>query len=74
MDLGYAPDHVLNARMNPQWVGYDKQRTIDFYRELERRVQAWPDVQSAGLAFSAPLGLIGGGDTVYIEGRTVDPE
>jgi len=59
--------------MNPQWVGYDKQRTIDFYSELERRVQSWPEVQSAGLAFSAPLGLIGGGDTVYIEGRAVDP-
>ncbi|MGH9645514.1 MAG: ABC transporter permease, partial [Bryobacteraceae bacterium] len=73
VDLGYTPDHVLNARMNPQWVGYDKQRTIDFYREIERRVQAWPEVQSAGLAFSAPLGLIGAGDTVYIEGRTVDP-
>jgi predicted permease len=73
LDLGYVPDHVLNARMNPQWVGYDRQRTTDFYRELERRVQAWPDVQSAGLAFSAPLGLVGGGDTVYIEGRAVDP-
>ena len=73
LDLGYAPDHVLNARMNPQWVGYDRQRTVDFYRELERRVQSWPDVQSAGLAYSAPLGLIGGGDTVYIEGREVDP-
>jgi predicted permease len=73
LDLGYAPDHLLNARMNPQWVGYDKQRTVDFYRELERRVKAWPEVQSAGLAFSAPLGLIGSGETVYIEGRAVDP-
>jgi predicted permease len=74
LDLGYIPDHVLNARMNPQWVGYDKQRTIDFYNELERRVKAWPDVQSASLAYAAPLGLIGGGDTVYVEGRTVDPD
>ena len=73
LDLGYAPDHVLNARMNPQWVGYDRQRTNDFYRELERRVKAWPEVRSASLAFSAPLGLIGSGESVYIEGRTVDP-
>jgi len=73
LDLGYAPDHVLNARMNPQWVGYDRQRTNDFYLELKRRVKAWPEVQSAGLAFSAPLGLIGSGESVYIEGRTVDP-
>ena len=73
LDLGYAPDHVLNARMNPQWVGYDRQRTNDFYRELERRVRSWPEVQSACLAFSAPLGLIGSGESIYIEGRTVDP-
>jgi predicted permease len=72
VDLGYVPDHVLNARMNPQWVGYDRQRTIDFYREVERRVQSWPEVQSAALAFSAPLGLIGSGQTVYVEGRAVD--
>jgi predicted permease len=73
LDLGYSPDHMLNARMNPQWVGYDRQRTNDFYRELERRVRSWPEVQSASLAFSAPLGLIGSGESVYIEGRTVDP-
>lgn len=73
LDLGYVPDHVLNARINPQWAGYDRQRTIDFYRELERRVKTWPEVQSAGLAYSAPLGLIGAGDAVYIEGRATDP-
>ncbi len=73
LDLGYLPDHVLNARINPQWAGYDRQRTTDFYRELERRVKTWPEVQSAGLAYSAPLGLIGAGDAVYIEGRSTDP-
>ena len=73
LDLGYVPDHVLNARINPQWAGYDRQRTMDFYRELERRVRTWPEVQSAGLAYSAPLGLIGAGDSVYIEGRANDP-
>jgi len=59
--------------MDPQWVGYDEQHTVDFYRELERRAKAWPEVQSAGLAFSAPLGLIGSGETIYIEGRAIDP-
>ena len=72
LDLGFAPDHLLNARMNPEWIGYDMQRTKDFYDELERRVKAWPEVQSVTLAFSAPMGLIGGGDSVYFEGRPVD--
>jgi putative ABC transport system permease protein len=74
VDLGFAPDHVLNARLNPQWVGYDRQRTEDFYRELKRRVETWSEVRSASLAFSSPFGLIGGGETIYVEGRPADPE
>jgi predicted permease len=72
-DLGFNPDHLLNARMNPRWAGYDQQRTKDFYRELERRVRAWPEARSVSLAYSSPLGFIGAGRTVYIEGRPVVP-
>ena len=72
LDLGFAPDHLLNARMNPEWIGYDMQRAKDYYAELERRVKAWPEVQSVTQAFSAPMGLVGAGDTVYIEGQPTD--
>jgi predicted permease len=70
-DLGFAPDHLLNARMNPHWAGYDQQRTNDFYRDLERRVKAWPEAHSVSLAYSSPLGYLGAGRTVYIEGRPI---
>ena len=73
LDLGFAPDHLLNVRLNPQWAGYDARRTEDFYRELERRVKAWPEVRSASLAFSVPLSLISASQTVYIEGRQKAP-
>src|SRR5439155_436107 len=36
LDLGFKSSHVLNARFAPQWAGYDKRRTEDFYRELLR--------------------------------------
>jgi predicted permease len=71
VDLGFAPDHLLNARMNPRWAGYNPQRAKDFYRELKRRVQAWPEVRSASLAFSAPMGMYGAGMPVSIEGRLI---
>jgi predicted permease len=74
LNLGFAPDHLLNARMNPEWIGYDQQHAKDFYQELERRVRAWPEVRSASLAFSAPMGLVGAGDTVYAEGHPVNPD
>lgn len=73
LNVGFSPDHLLNARMDPEWAGYDQQRTKDFYRELERRVRALPGVQSASLAFGVPLGYYGNSQAVYIEGRAVDP-
>jgi predicted permease len=74
LDLGFEPKGVLNVRLNPEWAGYNEQRTKDFYRELERRVTALPGVQSAGMAFSAPLGYYNDGRIVTIEGRPVDPD
>jgi predicted permease len=74
VNVGFAPDHLLNARMDPEWAGYDRQRTNDFYRELERRVSGLPGVQSVSLAFSVPMGYYNSGQTVYIEGRAQDPD
>jgi predicted permease len=73
VDLGFAPDHVLNATLNPYWAGYDVQRTKTFYNELGRRVRAWPEVRSASFAFSTPLGYYAGGTAVYVEGQLANP-
>ena len=69
MDLGFDPEHVLNVRLNPKDVGYNNQRTVDFYRELKRHIAALPGVQSVSLAFSVPMGYIFDGRSVYLEGR-----
>jgi predicted permease len=74
LDLGFVPDRILNARMDPEWAGYNEQRTKDFYRELERRANALPGVQSASLAFSAPMGYYNAGQIVFIDGRRADPD
>jgi predicted permease len=73
LDLGFNPNGVLNVRLNPEWAGYNEQRTKDFYRELERRVSALPGVESVSLAFTSPLGYYADGRVVYIEGRPADP-
>ncbi len=73
VDLGFDPDHLVNARMDPIEIGYDRARTTAFYREIERRVRAIPGVESASLAFSVPLGYISDGFLVYFEGRPVAP-
>ena len=74
MKLGFDPDHLLNVRMDPSWAGYDAARTKNFYKELERRVAALPGVESASIAFSAPLGYYNSARLVFVEGRPVDPD
>jgi putative ABC transport system permease protein len=72
-DLGFDPDHVLNVTMDPREVGYDEARTKNFYRDLEARVRALPEVQSASLAFSVPMGTVNDVSSIYIEGHTLAP-
>jgi predicted permease len=68
-DLGFDTTHVLNARLDPRQVGYDDSRTNTFYRDLERRVHAWPNVESVSLASHVPLGYFRSDDLVFVEGR-----
>ncbi|HEV3482854.1 MAG TPA: ABC transporter permease [Candidatus Acidoferrales bacterium] len=54
--LGFDADNVVNLTVDPSEGGYDRARTITFYRELEDRIQALPGVQSASLAENVPIG------------------
>ncbi len=74
VDLGFTPDHILNATLCPQWAGYDIQRSKDFYRDLLRRVRAWPEVQSATVSFSVPLGYVFSTWPIFLEGKPPEPD
>jgi putative ABC transport system permease protein len=71
--LGFDADHVLNLTLDPREVGYDDARTKNFYRDLEAKVRALPEVQSASFAFSVPMGTVQDGSSVYIEGQPPTP-
>jgi predicted permease len=73
VSLGFDPSHVLNARMNPRDAGYNEARSREFFRELKRRVQTIPGVQSASFAFTVPMGYITQGEKVFVEGKTFAP-
>ncbi len=74
MDLGFASDHLMNVRLEPQWAGYDEQRTSDFYREVERRVSAISGVQSVAAAYSVPMGYYWDARSVFVDGRRTAPD
>ncbi len=71
MDLGFDPEHVLNAGLDVAQQGYDETRGRAFYDELLRRAQSWPGVESASLAYSVPLGYYSQSAFLEIEGQPV---
>jgi predicted permease len=70
MDLGFDAAHLITARLDPRQIGYDEDRTSEFYKELQRRVAAWPEVASVAVAFTTPMSYLIGGGSIYIEGQT----
>ena len=69
VDLGFDAKHLITVRLDPRQIGYDEDRTIEFYNELQRRVAAWPDVASVAVAFTTPMSYLIGGGSIYIEGQ-----
>jgi len=72
VNLGFDAKHLITVRLDPRQIGYNEERTIEFYSELQRRVAAWPDVASVAMAFTTPMSYLIGGGSIYIEGRPTD--
>ncbi|HEY4741250.1 MAG TPA: ABC transporter permease [Candidatus Acidoferrales bacterium] len=73
LNLGFAPDHLLNLTMDVGEVGYNEAQGRAFYRQAEERLRAMPGVASVAEATSVPMGYYSGADVVYVEGRPVEP-
>lgn len=68
-NLGYNANNVITMMMDPGEIGYNDPRARDFYKDLLERVRAVPGVQSATVAQSIPMGLVGNqGDTIAVAG------
>jgi macrolide transport system ATP-binding/permease protein len=73
VELGFNPDQMVHVRMDTVQAAYDRQRTINYYRELRRRVESIPGVESVTTSFSVPMGYISISSAVYPEGQPVTP-
>jgi predicted permease len=69
LNVGFEPAHLGNFVMDAAYAGYDKERTVAFYRDLQTRVRALPGVEAASIGYSMPLSYMQDGDTVDVEGR-----
>jgi predicted permease len=50
LDLGFRPDHILQFSIAPSLNGYNQQRTLAFYVQLEQKIAALPGVRSLSSA------------------------
>ena len=69
IDPGFAdPAHLVTASVSPGLLGYDQPRAREFFDRLVEEVEALPDVTTAGLTTTVPLGLSGSDRGVRIPG------
>jgi predicted permease len=72
-DYGFNTDNLVYMRLLLDGPRYDEHRTRVFYRELERRLEALPDVTDAGLWGPGLPGSSTVFRTLAPEGRDLDP-
>ncbi|HEV2688067.1 MAG TPA: FtsX-like permease family protein, partial [Bryobacteraceae bacterium] len=54
---GFVPNHAVAITVDPSLMGYSREQSIVFYRQLLDRARAIPGVRAAGLAQAIPLGF-----------------
>jgi predicted permease len=70
IDKGFDSGHLLIANVDPSLQGYDKARSVEFYRRLTERLTANPAVRHVSTATLMPLGLDNNDWSVTIPGYT----
>lgn len=73
MDLGFDPERVVNLSMDPKQIGYGEEQGRQLFRNLLERVRALPNVESASLAMSVPMGYFSPAEVPVIDGYEVLP-
>ena len=56
MDPGFGTKNALIVSLNPELVGYDSERSRNFFRQVIDRAQSLPGVEAAATARLMPLG------------------
>lgn len=52
LDLGFAAEHIIQARFNPRSSGYKPEQYSELYRQLLKQLNSTPGVRSASLSGS----------------------
>jgi putative ABC transport system permease protein len=69
VDLGFAPEGALTARVALPAAAYPTARRVQFYRDLEARLRAIPGVRAAGAIADLPIADPQNGWSIHLDGR-----
>jgi predicted permease len=75
IDLGFRSESVMTMRVDLPAASYASppSRAVAFFRELQQRIEAMPDVRGVGATRILPLSGTIGDWTITIEGREMRP-
>lgn len=74
VDTGFKPENLALFRIQPSLNGYDRQRAVSLYEQLEEKLLMLPGVRN--IAYVGPDGLLTDGEThtaVYVQGESSQP-
>jgi putative ABC transport system permease protein len=74
LDLGFKTEDRLALSFNLEALGYDEARIREFAARAVNHLAALPGIESASAANALPLGFMGFGAPVEIEGRSTPPD
>jgi predicted permease len=74
LDLGFASEEVLQARINPGSSGYKRDQLPDLYRRLLERLTSAPGVRTASMASGGFLSRMSRTCCIAVEGYTHSPD
>lgn len=73
IDLGFSPDHLIAARIDPRSAGYETAQLARVYSRITDAIRAVPGVTAVSLSVGGPLGGSTSEGTLAVEGFTPAP-
>ena len=70
INIGFKPDHILIAAVDPRIHGYSDAQTAAFLTQLRQRVSALPGVRSVAYTDLVPLSIASTGNNFTVDGAS----
>ncbi len=74
VELGFDKERVLTFAISLPEARYGGDESVQFFEQLEARLEALPGIESVGSAYGSPMGRISMGATIQLKDRPEPPD